>query len=75
MCKLGCGPETGWEFLQIYRAEHEGPFRFAALEVEGGLWLPVENVADWLARRPKDFTPIFRMAFPRVRESLQDAPL
>jgi len=70
VCKLGCGPETGWEFLQIYRAEHEGPFRFAALEVEGGLWLPVDQVADWLARRPKDFTPIFRMAFPRVRESL-----
>jgi 16S rRNA (adenine1518-N6/adenine1519-N6)-dimethyltransferase len=70
VCKLGCGPETGWEFLQIYRAEHEGPFRFAALEVEGGLWLPVEQVADWLERRPRDFTPIFRMAFPRVRESL-----
>jgi 16S rRNA (adenine1518-N6/adenine1519-N6)-dimethyltransferase len=71
VCKLGCGPETGWEFLQIYRAEHEGPFRFAALEVEGGLWLPVARVADWLARQPQDFTPIFRMAFPRVRASLE----
>ena len=66
VCKLGCGPETGWEFLQIYRAEHEGPFRFAALEVEGGWFFPVELVRDWLARRPKDFTPVFRMAFPRA---------
>jgi 16S rRNA (adenine1518-N6/adenine1519-N6)-dimethyltransferase len=70
ICKLGCGPETGWEFLQIYRAEHEGPFRFAALEVEGGLFMPVAQVADWLAWNPQDFTPVFRMAFPRVLESL-----
>jgi 16S rRNA (adenine1518-N6/adenine1519-N6)-dimethyltransferase len=70
VCKLGCGPETGWEFLQIYRAEHEGPFRFAAQEVEGGLFLPVDRVCDWLAQRPRDFTPVFRMAFPRVLESL-----
>jgi 16S rRNA (adenine1518-N6/adenine1519-N6)-dimethyltransferase len=66
VCKLGCGPETGWEFLQIYRAEHEGPFCFAALEVEGGVFLPVPQVREWLARRPQDFTPIFRMAFPQV---------
>ena len=70
VCKLGSGPETGWEFLQIYRAAHEGPFRFAALEVEGGLFLPIPQVRDWLARRPQDFTPVFRMAFPRVLESL-----
>ncbi|MDD5201336.1 MAG: 16S rRNA (adenine(1518)-N(6)/adenine(1519)-N(6))-dimethyltransferase RsmA [Terrimicrobiaceae bacterium] len=70
VCKLGCGSETGWEFLQIYRAEHEGPFRFAAQEVEGGLFFRVEQVVAWLARRPEDFTPIFRMAFPRVLASL-----
>lgn len=66
VCKLGCGPETGWEFLQIYRATHDGPFRFAPLEVEGGVFLSVAQVRDWLQRRPGDFTPIFRMAFPHV---------
>jgi len=66
VCKLGCGPETGYEFLQIYRADHEGPFRFAAQEVEGGAWLPVNHVRDWLARRPQDFAPVFRQAFPQV---------
>lgn len=70
VCKLGCGPETGYEFLQIYRAEHEGPFRFAAQEVEGGAWLPVAHVRDWVARRPQDFAPVFRQAFPRVMENL-----
>lgn len=66
VCKLGCGPETGFEFLQIYRAGHEGPFRFAAREVEGGWWFDVAHVRRWLAAHPEDFTPIFRMAFPRV---------
>ncbi|HVE16265.1 MAG TPA: 16S rRNA (adenine(1518)-N(6)/adenine(1519)-N(6))-dimethyltransferase RsmA [Chthoniobacterales bacterium] len=70
VCKLGCGPETGWEFLQIYRATHEGPFRFAALEVEGGLFMSVAQVSDWLARNPRDFTPVFQMAFPKVLAAL-----
>ncbi len=70
VCKLGCGPETGWEFLQIYRAEHEGPFRYAAQEVEGGVFLPVDHVRAWLEQRPRDFTPVFQMAFPSVLASL-----
>jgi len=70
ICKLGCGPETGWEFLQIYRAGHEGPFQFAAQEVEGGAYFTVEHVRGWLAVRPHDFTPIFRMAFPQVMAAL-----
>lgn len=66
VCKLGSGAETGHEFLQIYRATHEGPFRFAPREVEGGWWFDVAHVRRWLAARPGDFTPIFRQAFPRV---------
>lgn len=66
VCKLGCGPETGFEFLQIYQGSHDGPFRFASLEVEGGAFFPVQQIRDWLAAHPNDFTPIFRMAFPYV---------
>ena len=73
VCKLGCGPGTGWEFLQIYRAEHEGPFAFAAQEVEGGAYFSVAQVRAWLAARPTDFTPIFRMAFPAVLGELPAA--
>ena len=63
---LGCGPETGWEFLRVHRGRHDGPFSFASLEVEGGAFLPVAQVREWLEKRPEDFTPIFRMAFPRM---------
>lgn len=66
VCKLGCGPDTGFEFLQIYHGDHGGPFTFAAAEVEGGWFFPVDHVTRWLAAHPNDFTPIFRQAFPRV---------
>jgi 16S rRNA (adenine1518-N6/adenine1519-N6)-dimethyltransferase len=66
VCKLGCGPETGFEFLQIYHGEHDGPFTFAPTEVEGGSYFPVDQVTRWLSTHPSDFTPIFRQAFPLV---------
>ncbi len=64
--KLGCGPDTGHEFLQIYRTTHEGPFVPCPKELEGTVFLPIPQIRDWLARSPTDFSPIFRMAFPRV---------
>ncbi len=64
--KLGSGPETGWEFLQIYRTTHEGPFRYAGTEVEGGAYFSIDHVHAWLADFPGDFTPVFRLAFPRI---------
>jgi len=66
VCKLGSGPDTGFEFLQIYHGHHDGPFRYAPTEVEGGAFFPVEQVARWVASHPEDFTPIFRQAFPSV---------
>lgn len=66
VCKLGSGPDTGFEFLQIYYGSHDGPFTFAPTEVEGGAFFPVDQVSDWIVAHPEDFTPIFRQAFPRV---------
>ncbi len=64
--KLGCGPETGHEFLQIYRATHEGPFLPCPKELEGAAFFSPDHVARWLERTPSDFSPIFRMVFPHV---------
>ncbi len=64
--KLGCGPETGNEFLQIYRATHEGPFTPCPKELEGAAFFSPTHVAAWLARSPADFSPIFQMVFPRL---------
>ncbi len=72
ICKFGCGADTGYEFLQIFRGFHNGPFTFAPTEVEGGAFFPVQQVSDWLAAYPEDFTPIFRQAFPRVLAARND---
>ncbi len=64
--KLGCSPETGHEFLQIYRATHEGPFIPCPKELEGLAFFSPRQITEWLARSPAEFSPIFRMVFPRI---------
>jgi len=57
--------ETAWEFVEIFRGEHGGPFALAGLEVEAGAFFPVGRVAAWMERRPGDFTPLARRIFPQ----------
>ena len=57
--KLPASERTGWEFIQLYRAEHEGPLRLAKSEIELGEFFPPELITAWLAARPDDFAPGF----------------
>lgn len=60
--RIGAFPateETGWEFVELYRAWAEGPFEWPAAEIEWGGFFPVETVREWVARRPEDFAPGF----------------
>lgn len=66
--KLEAGPETGWEFCWIYRADHEGPFALQASEVRGGGWFTRDAIADWIARRPEDFASAFRAIWRRLAQ-------
>ena len=50
---------TGWEFIRVYRVEHEGPFRWPAAEIEWGGFFPVVVVEGWIAAHPEDFAPGF----------------
>ncbi len=60
VARLTASAATGWEFVRIYRARHDGPLRYPSAEVQAALWLPVADVAAWLAARPADFAPAFR---------------
>ncbi len=66
---LSASEETGWEFIRIYRAEHEGPFRWPSAEIEWGGFFPREVVRTWIDNRPADFAPGFlecwRTVFPQ----------
>ncbi len=51
--------ETGWEFVRLYRARHEGPFVLAPAEIETGGWFTEAQVDRWTAARPEDFATGF----------------
>jgi 16S rRNA (adenine1518-N6/adenine1519-N6)-dimethyltransferase len=66
--KLPCSERTGWEFIWLYRGEHDGPFTLASVEIEHGEFFPTDLVDRWVKARPKEFAPGFLdcwEAFPR----------
>jgi isopentenyldiphosphate isomerase len=48
-------PETGMEFVWVYRALAEGPFTLHPEEISEGGWFTPDAVTRWLAERPQDF--------------------
>jgi len=59
LVKLPCREKTGWEFIWLYRGEHEGPFQLAKAEIEYGEFFPIDVVLRWVKARPHDFAPGF----------------
>jgi 16S rRNA (adenine1518-N6/adenine1519-N6)-dimethyltransferase len=59
VAKLPCSEKTGWEFIWLYRGEHEGPFHLARTEIEYGEFFPVEVVERWVTARPDEFASGF----------------
>ncbi len=50
----GC-PETGYEFVWVYRCESDGPFTLHPDEIECGGWFTPIHISRWMAERPQDF--------------------
>ena len=46
---------TGMEFVELHRAVHDGPMKFAPDEIACGQWFKPETVTEWIEARPKDF--------------------
>lgn len=57
--KLTPCKQTGWEFIEVYTGVHEGEVFPAPLEVEAAVFFPLDQVFDWAARCPEDFSPVF----------------
>ena len=53
--KIEACPETGQEFVWIYRCEAEGPFSLHPEEIETGAWFNPEMIDRWMLERPRDF--------------------
>jgi 16S rRNA (adenine1518-N6/adenine1519-N6)-dimethyltransferase len=58
--ELAAAAENGWEFIEAYEAEYSGALRPNTSEVAALLWLSPEMVAQWMKRRPEDFSGSFR---------------
>ncbi|HEV7866318.1 MAG TPA: NUDIX domain-containing protein, partial [Chthoniobacteraceae bacterium] len=52
--------DTGWEFVRLYRAEHDGPFRLNPSELDSGGFFTTEQITRWTEARPQDFAGGFR---------------
>jgi 16S rRNA (adenine1518-N6/adenine1519-N6)-dimethyltransferase len=66
--KLPCSAATGWEFIEVFRGRHEGPFRLAPMELETGAFFPVDKIRAWLQRSPEEFSPVFAMCLGIVSD-------
>lgn len=59
VAKLPASKQTGQEFIQLYRGEHEGPFHPARAEIDLVQFFPATEIARWIGERPGDFAPGF----------------
>jgi 16S rRNA (adenine1518-N6/adenine1519-N6)-dimethyltransferase len=57
--KLPASGETGQEFITVYCAEHDGPFRYPVEEISAVEFFPVDIVERWVTNKPEDFAPGF----------------
>lgn len=51
---------TGYEFIQVYQGESEGPFLACPDEISEIKWVDGAMLTQWMEREPSDFSPAFR---------------
>lgn len=57
--KLPASAETGHEFIQVYRGQCDGPFKFPYGEISAVKFFPIEIVDRWIENKPEEFAPGF----------------
>lgn len=58
--KLPARPETGMEFVQVYRGVHNGPFTLEAGEIDGGQWFDIKEISLRVADNDPTLTDTFK---------------
>jgi len=64
--KIAACAETGQEFVWVYRLGGEGPFTLHPDEIERGDWFDAEQVNRWMADKPQEFAPAFRLVWQHI---------
>ena len=66
--KLDACPETGEEFVRVFRIENEGPFTLNPEEIDCGGWFSPEKITQWTTDRPGDFPHAFILVWQIFKE-------
>lgn len=69
--RIVAGPETGWEFVWVYRLSNDGPFRLHPAEIERGEWFTPEAVDRLIAEAPATVARAFRLIWGLARERMR----
>ena len=64
--KIDACPETGQEFVWVYRSVAEGPFTLQPEEIERGGWFTPEELTRWMKERPGDFAGALPLIWNRL---------
>jgi 16S rRNA (adenine1518-N6/adenine1519-N6)-dimethyltransferase len=62
----GPSQANGWEFIRLYEGRYSGALRLNTSEVAAVQWMSWGGLADWLTRRPQDFSGSFRELWEMV---------
>jgi len=66
--KLPAKPETGMEFVQVYRCLHNGPFTLEAGEIDGGEWFASKDVSQRVDDNDLTLTDTFKTLWLKFEE-------
>jgi isopentenyldiphosphate isomerase len=72
--KLPASEQTGWEFVQVYRAVHGGPLDLNGEEIDEGRWFRLDEMDAWLERGGEGLTSSFRVIWEAYRRFLGRCP-
>ena len=64
--KIDACPETGQEFVWVYRSVAEGPFALQPEEIERGAWFTPDELTRWIKGRPGDFAGALPLIWNRL---------
>jgi len=73
--KLSASPQTGQEFIWLYRGEIRGNPIPNGSEIEAGAFHPLAVVNCWITGRPEDFAPGFIECWKAYQKRARDSEI
>lgn len=75
LARLPASPQTGYEFVHLFRSQAQGKIHWPASEIEFGQFFPLDLIASWIEARPQDFASGFLACWSAARCSNGQWPM